>query len=114
MHEFYSRAETEFQKQRKSRNQFCKEKGIPYSSLQIYWNTDKLPLGDMMVDLADYLGVSLDFLVYGKIRDTDNTTESIVDLIKDTDMEQKIELRGIIKQYLIMNVASQQKKRNAG
>lgn len=111
MHEFYNRVEVEFRRQGKSRNQFCKEKDIPYSSLQKYWDTDRLPQGDIIEKVAVFLNSSLDYLVFGKENKIDSITESIIEIIQGADDEQKIELRGIIRQFITIS-SSQQKKRN--
>lgn len=106
MHEFYIRVETEFKRQGKTRNQFCKERNVPYSSLQKYWDTDRLPQGDVLEEIANFLNSSLDYLIFGKNHEINGTTESIVALIKNINDEQRIELRGIIRQYIIFNKSS--------
>ncbi len=65
MHEFYERIQTVFRQAGSNRNQFCKRRGHKYQTLQAYWNTDKLPSGEVLQDLAREYNVSLDTLVLG-------------------------------------------------
>ncbi len=66
MHEFYQRIQTVFRQADSNRHQFCKKRGHKYQTLQAYWNTDKLPSGDVLEDLAKEYNVSLDALVLGR------------------------------------------------
>jgi transcriptional regulator with XRE-family HTH domain len=66
MHEFYDRVQKVFKSAGSNRNQFCKKYGHHYQTLQAYWNTDKLPSGDVLVDLAKEYHVSIDALVLGR------------------------------------------------
>lgn len=65
MHEFYQRIQTVFRQAGSNRHQFCKKRGHKYQTLQAYWNSDKLPSGDVLEDLAKEYNVSLDTLVLG-------------------------------------------------
>jgi transcriptional regulator with XRE-family HTH domain len=65
MHEFYERIRTVFQEAGSNRHQFCRKRGHKYQTLQAYWNTDKLPSGEVLEDLAKEYNVSLDALVLG-------------------------------------------------
>jgi hypothetical protein len=65
MHEFYQRIQTVFRQAGSNRHQFCKKRGHKYQTLQAYWNTDRLPSGDVLEDLAREYNVSLDALVLG-------------------------------------------------
>ena len=66
MHEFYQRIQTVFRQAGSNRHQFCKKRGHKYQTLQAYWNSDKLPSGDVLEDLAKEYNVSLDTLVLGE------------------------------------------------
>ena len=65
MHDFYRRIQTVFREAGSNRHQFCRKRGHKYQTLQAYWNTDKLPPGDVLEDLAREYHVSLDALVLG-------------------------------------------------
>ena len=65
MHEFYSRIQTLMQRAGSNRHQFCQKYGHKYQTLQAYWDTDKLPPGKVLEDLAKAYNVSLDTLVFG-------------------------------------------------
>lgn len=81
MHEFYKRMQTVFQQAGSNRNQFCRKRGHKYQTLQAYWNTDKLPSGDVLEDLAKEYNVSLDTLVLGGSTPGAHEENPIVDRI---------------------------------
>jgi transcriptional regulator with XRE-family HTH domain len=81
MHEFYKRMQTVFQQAGSNRNQFCKKRGHKYQTLQAYWNSDKLPSGDVLQDLAKEYNVSLDALVLGQSARGAHEENPIVDRI---------------------------------
>jgi hypothetical protein len=66
MHPFYERMKAVFRAEGSNRRQFCLKRGYNYQTLQSYWNTDKLPPGNVLADLADEYHVSLDTLVLGR------------------------------------------------
>jgi len=65
MHRFYKRIKLVFKYAGSNRNQFCKKLGYNYQTLQTYWDTNKLPPGNVLEDLAREYNVSLDALVMG-------------------------------------------------
>jgi hypothetical protein len=65
MHEFYNRMQAVFRQAGSNRSQFCRKHGYNYQTLQAYWNTDRLPPGNVLEDLAREYSVSLDALVLG-------------------------------------------------
>ncbi|MCX7030957.1 MAG: hypothetical protein NTU62_12680 [Spirochaetes bacterium] len=81
MHDFYKRMQTVFQQAGSNRNQFCKKRGHKYQTLQAYWNTDKLPSGDVLEDLAKEYNVSLDTLLLGGSAQGAHEENPIVDRI---------------------------------
>jgi transcriptional regulator with XRE-family HTH domain len=81
MHDFYKRMQTVFQQAGSNRNQFCRKRGHKYQTLQAYWNTDRLPSGDVLEDLAKEYNVSLDTLVLGGSAPGAHEENSIVDRI---------------------------------
>ena len=81
MHDFYKRIQTVFQQAGSNRNQFCRKRGHKYQTLQAYWNTDKLPSGDVLEDLAEEYNVSLDALVLGGSAQGAHEENPIVDRI---------------------------------
>jgi len=81
MHEFYERIQTVFRQAGSNRNQFCKRRGHKYQTLQAYWNTDKLPSGEVLQDLAREYNVSLDTLVLGASAPTGPEESAIVNRI---------------------------------
>ncbi len=65
MHRFYKRIKLVFKYAGSNRNQFCKKYGHNYQTLQAYWDTNKLPPGNVLEDLSREYNVSLDALVMG-------------------------------------------------
>jgi len=49
-----------------NRHSFCKQYGYKPNTLQNYWGTNKLPPGNIVADLCEYVAESADFLLYGK------------------------------------------------
>jgi len=84
MHDFYQRIQTVFRQAGSNRNQFCRKRGHKYQTLQAYWNTDKLPSGDVLEDLAKEYNVSLDALVLGASAPGAHEENPIVDRIVRT------------------------------
>ena len=81
MHEFYQRIQTVFRQAGSNRHQFCKKRGHKYQTLQAYWNTERLPSGDVLEDLAREYNVSLDALVLGESAPTGPEENAIVNRI---------------------------------
>jgi transcriptional regulator with XRE-family HTH domain len=81
MHDFYNRIQTVFRQAGSNRHQFCRKRGYKYQTLQAYWNTDKLPSGDVLEDLAKEYNVSLDTLVLGARAPGAHEENPIVDRI---------------------------------
>ena len=65
MHRFYKRIKLVFKYAGSNRSQFCRKLDYNYQTLQTYWNTNKLPPGNVLEDLAREYNVSLDALVMG-------------------------------------------------
>ena len=104
MNNFYTRADQLFRERKTSRRRFTLSIDMPYSSLGAYWNTDKLPPGDVIVALAEYLRTDLNYLVYGKknpLLESNILREIVEFLNRFTDL-QITEIFGAIKQYILM------------
>jgi transcriptional regulator with XRE-family HTH domain len=106
MHEFYQRMKSVFERAGSNRNRFCKKYGYSYQTLQAYWNTDKLPPGNVLEDLAREFNVSLDALVLGR-----NTQELPVDnpllsrvirFLVGQDPEELLRIEGALRMYQAM------------
>ena len=67
MHRFYERMQSVFDRHDSNRHRFCRKHGFNYQTLQTYWNTDKLPPGNVLEALAREYSVSLDTLVLGRM-----------------------------------------------
>lgn len=107
MHEFYKRMQTVFQQAGSNRNQFCRKHGHKYQTLQAYWNTDKLPSGDVLEDLAREYNVSLDALVLGRsvpgAHEANPIVDRIVRFVKRLDEVNLLRIDGALQmfQYLL-------------
>ena len=117
MHEFYQRMQNVFQRAGSNRNRFCKKYGYNYQTLQAYWNTDRLPPGNVLEDLAREFSVSLDALVLGR-----NTQELPVDnplltriirFLVQQDAEELLRLEGALRMYQTMSISRSPAIRNA-
>lgn len=106
MHEFYERMQTVFQQAGSNRNQFCRKRGHKYQTLQAYWNTDKLPSGDVLEDLAKEYNVSLDALVLGRSAPAAHEANPIVDRIvrtvKQLDEVSLLRVDGALQMFLYL------------
>ena len=70
MHAFYRRMDSVFKRFGSNRHRFCEKYQHNYHTLQTYWNTDKLPPGGVLHDIACEFNVSLDALVLGRLPTT--------------------------------------------
>jgi transcriptional regulator with XRE-family HTH domain len=107
MHAFYQRIQTVFRQAGSNRNQFCKRRGHKYQTLQAYWNSDKLPSGDVLEDLAKEYNVSLDALVLGAsatgVHEENPIVDRIVRTVKRLDEVSLLRVDGALQmfQYLL-------------
>jgi hypothetical protein len=103
MHEFYKRAKAVFQQAGSNRNQFCKKHGHHYQTLQAYWNTDKLPSGDVLEDFAREYHVSLDALVLGRsspdVVEENPIVARIVRFLRQQDEPSLLRIDGALQMF---------------
>ncbi len=105
MHEFYRRMQSVFTQAGSNRNQFCRKRGYNYQTLQAYWNTDKLPPGAVLEDIAREYSVSLDALVLGRTAPPpeagaeDPAMGRIVALLKQMDGPALAQVEGALKMF---------------
>jgi len=109
MHEFYNRIRTVMERAGSNRHQFCKKHGHKYQTLQAYWDTDKLPPGKVLEDLAREYNVSLDTLVLGRrpqefARDHP-LIHSINRFLAQQDEQNLLRIEGAIKMLQYMSLA---------
>jgi transcriptional regulator with XRE-family HTH domain len=95
-----------FKKAGSNRNQFCKKFGYNYQTLQAYWNTDKLPPGNVLENLAKEYNVSLDLLVLGR-RPQDVTVQNpvinrITRFLEQQDGDSLLQVEGALKMFNYM------------
>jgi hypothetical protein len=109
MHEFYRRMQAVFQRAGSNRNQFCRKYGHKYQSLQAYWNTDKLPPGNVLADLADAYDVSLDMLVMGRSApeqsEENPTLARLVGFLRQQDSESLQRIDGALQMFRYLALA---------
>ena len=103
MHEFYQRIQTVFRQAGSNRHQFCKKRGHKYQTLQAYWNSDKLPSGDVLEDLAKEYNVSLDTLVLGgsaqAAHEESPIVNRIVRYVKQLDEVSLLRIDGALQMF---------------
>jgi hypothetical protein len=107
MHEFYNRIQTVMQRAGSNRHQFCKKYKHKYQTLQAYWDTDRLPPGKVLEDLAKEYNVSLDTLVFGtRELFTDNPIiRRINSFLAQQDEQNLLRIEGALKMLQYMNLA---------
>ena len=109
MHEFYNRIQTVMQRAGSNRHQFCKKYGHKYQTLQAYWDTDRLPPGKVLEDLAREFNVSLDTLVLGRRPQelsTDNPIiRGITRFLAQQDEQNLLRIEGAIKMLQYMSLS---------
>jgi hypothetical protein len=109
MHDFYTRIQTVFSRAGSNRNQFCKKYGHSYQALQAYWNTDKLPPGKILEDLAGEYHVSLDALVLGKSQpeamEDGPVLARIIWFLRQQDEESLLRIEGALQMFRYLALA---------
>jgi hypothetical protein len=110
MHEFYQRVQAVFELAGSNRNQFCRKWGYNYQTMQAYWNTDKLPPGNVLEDLAKEFNVSLDALVLGgtsqDVRVENPKIKSITAFLEQQDEQTLLQIEGTLKMFKYMTLFS--------
>jgi hypothetical protein len=103
MHEFYKRMQAVFTQAGSNRNQFCRKRGYNYQTLQAYWNSDKLPPGGVLEDIALEYSVSLDALVLGRAAPQaeagDPVIRGITAFLKQLDARALQQVQGAMKMF---------------
>lgn len=89
-----------------SRKQACKDIGVPPSSLGASFQYHRLPSGEVIARLAEYLGCSVDFLLYGKegtqeYIETDKVTRQILNILATMTPSQKVKVLAAAQLYQI-------------
>ena len=109
MHEFYNRMQSVFERAGSNRNQFCKKYGYNYQTLQAYWNTDKLPPGNVLEDLSKEYNVSMDALVLGRKPQEAYSESPVVNRItrflREQDEDNLLRLEGAMKMFQYMTLS---------
>lgn len=117
MHEFYRRMQAVFTQAGSNRNQFCRKRGYNYQTLQAYWNTDKLPPGAVLEDIAREYSVSLDTLVLGRAApqaaDQDPAMGRIAELLKHLDGPSLAQVEGALKMFRYLSLTDRLAPRGA-
>ena len=111
MHEFYNRIQRVFERAGSNRHQFCRRyKQHRYQTLQAYWNSDKLPSGQVLADLATEYHVSIDALVFGR---TEEETPDhpivtrITQFLRQQDEESLIRIDGALQVFRMLQLTSE-------
>jgi hypothetical protein len=103
MHEFYERVRKVFKSSGSNRNQFCKKYKHHYQTLQAYWNTDKLPSGNVLADLAREYHVSIDALVLGSsppsVSEENPIIGRIVRFLRQQDEQSLLRIDGALQMF---------------
>lgn len=109
MHDFYKRIQTVFRRAGSNRNRFCKKYGYNYQTLQAYWNTHKLPPGNVLADLAREFNISLDALVLGRsfqdVHFENPILTRIAHFLIQQDDESLIRIEGALMMFKYLNLS---------
>jgi transcriptional regulator with XRE-family HTH domain len=110
MHEFYNRIRKVFERAGSNRSQFCRKYGHHYQTLQAYWNSDKLPSGKVLEDLATEFHVSIDALVLGGPQESteDNPVIArIVQFLREQDEDGLLKIDGALQMFRHLELSSE-------
>lgn len=112
MHEFYNRIAKVFEKAGSNRNQFCRKYKYHYQTLQAYWNTDKLPSGNVLRDLALEYRVSIDALVLGRtvtgMSEENPVVARIVRFLRRQDEQNLLRIDGALQMFRHLELSGAQ------
>ena len=103
-HPFYTRTASVFRERESSRSAFCRKYGYAYNTLQSYWNTEKLPHGNVIHDLCLEYSVSADYLLYGKTAPDTRLSGKLQEFLTSLSIysdDQLGELLGATRMYII-------------
>jgi hypothetical protein len=110
MHEFYKRMQVVFKQAGSNRSQFCRKRGFNYQTLQACWNTDKLPPGNVLQDLAREYSISLDALVLGRAApeaaNEDPAIGAITGFLKQLDRQGLLQVEGALKMFRYLTLTA--------
>ena len=108
MHDFYRRIQAVFRQAGSNRNQFCKKYGHNYQTLQAYWNTDRLPSGNVLEQMAREYNVALDYLVLGRksqeIPIENPIVNRLTQFLAQQDDDSLLRIEGAIKMLRYMTL----------
>jgi len=111
MHPFYERIRRVFEDAGSNRNKFCRKYGHHYQTLQAYWNTDKLPSGQVLADLAQEYHVSIDALVLGNATQDGPADHPIVaritQFLRQQDEESLVRIDGALQMFRMLQLTSE-------
>lgn len=103
-HPFYIRTASVFRERGSSRAAFCRKYDYAYNTLQSYWNTEKLPHGNVIHDLCLEYNVSADYLLYGKTSQDTRLSGKLQEFLQSLSIysdDQLGELLGATRMYII-------------
>lgn len=110
MHEFYERVQKVFKNAGSNRSQFCKKYKYHYQTLQAYWNTDKLPSGNVLEKLANEYHVSIDALILGRsppdVSEENPIISRIVRFLRKQDEQSLLRIDGALQMFGYLALSS--------
>ncbi len=110
MHEFYNRIRRVFEEAGSNRHQFCRKYHFHYQTLQAYWDTDKLPSGEVLAKLAQEYHVSIDALVLGNATQDGPADHPIVaritQFLRQQDEESLVRIDGALQMFRMLQLTS--------
>ncbi len=98
MSEFVERIDSVLKKLNLKRNAFCDDLGLTHSALTDWNKRNTIPGGDVVLRIADYLGVNYRWLISGKSDEVDDEEQSLLvswrRLLADQKETIKLLIRG--------------------
>lgn len=94
---FVERVNTLLINQGKSREIIAKDLNISYQSFADWKRRDSLPSADICIKIARYLGVSVEYLIFGEEYGEDEDIEQIISLLKTLSKEKRSPIVAIVK-----------------
>lgn len=82
-----------------SRNDLYRELKIASNSLPTWKSRGTIPAADVALRIADFLNVSLEFLLYGMEKDISNSERDLISRYRDLSEDQKAAVLAVVSSF---------------
>ena len=90
--------------QKRTRNDLYSSLGIASNSLPTWKARGTIPAADIALKIADYLNVSIEFLLYGIEKDYSNTERDLISRFRELSAVQQEAVIGVIQTFENQNL----------